>query len=107
MIPDLQALVARHGSYSNIPAAAWIAFDAEVAAWRARLARRAQWNESSADNLTRALAVASAGGVDRCHCGAAGEFYYNGRGRFIGWYCTAHRPAAYADNRRSSRRGAA
>jgi hypothetical protein len=32
--PDLQALVAKHGSYSSISAPAWAEHDAAVAAWQ-------------------------------------------------------------------------
>jgi hypothetical protein len=32
--PDLQKLVAQHGAYSDIPAAAWAAYDAAIAQWR-------------------------------------------------------------------------
>jgi hypothetical protein len=44
-----------------------------------------------------------AGGANRCHCGAPGQFYYAGdaAGRF-GWYCLQHRPANhFADARKS------
>jgi hypothetical protein len=32
--PDLQKLVAQHGAYSDIPAAAWAAYDTAIAQWR-------------------------------------------------------------------------
>ena len=92
--PDLHALVRQHGGFATVPDAAWKQYQREVEGWKAALRRGAL-------DLPPPIEIA-AGGADRCHCGAAGEFYYAGdaAGRF-GWYCLKHRPANYfADDRR-------
>ena len=94
--PDLHALVAKHGGFASVPDKAWKQYQREVEAWKAAMRD---------DRLVIKPAARKeilAGGADRCHCGAQGEFYYAGdaAGRF-GWYCAKHRPADYfADERR-------
>jgi len=94
--PNLDALIREHGGFAAIPAEAWAKFEAEVEAWKAAL------REDRLVIKPAARKEILAGGADRCHCGAQGEFYYAGdaAGRF-GWYCAKHRPADYfADERR-------
>jgi hypothetical protein len=109
--PCLQRLVAAYGGYNRIPADAWRAWDAMVAAYRERLRAIAP----AANTRPQAIKRFYLSSEECCRCYEHGTFGYCtatlseiGQADLISdesgetiWFCDRHRPAEYfADARR-------
>ncbi len=99
--PDLSELIVRHGGYSQIPADAWAAFDAAVAAWKHML-REDQLRVEVVKprrKLTPQMVPSSA--TDDCYtCKKFAPFGYRNRVGRLTYFCKEHRLAEhYADGK--------
>jgi hypothetical protein len=103
--PDLQALVATHGTYADITPEAWAKFDAELEQWRTDLIKGRLFEHIPPPPKKLAAAIPSGSIIDgtptdACWCGTRGQFGYLSNGTML-WYCKNHRRSEHwADARR-------
>lgn len=97
--PDLQRLVDIFGGYNKIPVEAWALFDADIAAYRARMVRVPAAPTQNAQATPFKLYPNS----EECRCCyQRGTFGCRNKDNEFDWYCVDHRPAKFfADARRT------